>query len=168
MHISACYYVPRQLCLIILTETISYKLVKNPFKLERRTLLFNKDMNHLWRWLGDRSISLTGKGWGSWACSSSRREHIEQISSMHTSICWDDWCQENGSVSLWWYSAKTSGNSHRQKHRKSHLNVRKNFFSLKETEWKRCLRVVVKLPSLEIFKTHLNVILCNLFLVNLV
>lgn len=86
MYISACYYVPRQLYLISMTQTIRYKLVKNTFKLENRTYLFNKNMNYL-RWLGDRSISYMGTGWGSWASSASRREHREQISSMRTRIC---------------------------------------------------------------------------------
>lgn len=61
MHISACYCVPRQLSLINMTETIRYKLVENTFKLDNRTLHFYKKMNHLWRLLGDRSITFMGK-----------------------------------------------------------------------------------------------------------
>lgn len=61
-------------------------------------------------------------------------------------------------------SNRASGNSHKLKHGKFHLTVRKNFFPLEETEeWKRLLKVFVKFPSLEIFKTHLSVILCNMF-----
>jgi len=49
------------------------------------------------------------------------------------------------------------------KHRKFHLNTRKNFFTLRVTEhWNRLLREAVESPSLEIFKTHLDAVLCNL------
>lgn len=163
MHISACYYIPKQLYLISMTETIRYKLVKNTFKQENRTFLLNKNMNHLWRLLGDRSISLMGKGWESWASSASRREHREQISSMHTSTC-KVVSREWASLLLVASSNRANGNSHKLKNRKFHLNVRKNFFPLKEKEErKRLLRVVVKLLSLEIFETRRNMIQCNPF-----
>ena len=54
------------------------------------------------------------------------------------------------------------------KHRKFRLNTRKNFFPLRVTEhWNRLPREVVESPSLEIFKTHLDKILCNLLWVTL-
>ncbi|KGL77442.1 hypothetical protein N309_00709, partial [Tinamus guttatus] len=44
------------------------------------------------------------------------------------------------------------------KHRKFHLHVRKNFFTLSVTEhWNRLPREVVDSPSMEIFKTCLDV-----------
>ncbi|KFP67469.1 hypothetical protein N322_11560, partial [Cariama cristata] len=47
--------------------------------------------------------------------------------------------------------------------RKFHLNIRKNFYTLRVAEnWNRLPREIVESPSLEIFKTHLDVFLCNL------
>ena len=41
--------------------------------------------------------------------------------------------------------------------------MRKNFFPLRVTEhWNRLHREVVESPSLEIFKTHLDKVLCSL------
>ncbi|KFV80971.1 hypothetical protein N308_12097, partial [Struthio camelus australis] len=49
------------------------------------------------------------------------------------------------------------------KHRKFRLNMRKNFFTVRVTEhWNRLPREVVEYPSLELFKTHLDAILCNM------
>ncbi|KFV79745.1 hypothetical protein N308_04290, partial [Struthio camelus australis] len=48
-------------------------------------------------------------------------------------------------------------------HRKFHLNLRGNFLTARVTEhWNRLPREAVESPSLEIFKTHLDVILGNL------
>jgi len=48
------------------------------------------------------------------------------------------------------------------KQRKLQLNMRKNFFPLRVTEhWHRLPREVVESPSLEIFKTHLDKVLCS-------
>jgi len=49
------------------------------------------------------------------------------------------------------------------RHRKFRLNMRKNFFPLRVTEhWNRLPWEVVESPSLEIFKTRLDKILCSL------
>jgi len=55
------------------------------------------------------------------------------------------------------------GNGHKLKYRKFHLNMKKNFFTLRVAgHWHRLPREVVDSPSLEIFKTHLDTVLCSL------
>ena len=65
-------------------------------------------------------------------------------------------------------SDSTRGNGHKLKQKKFCLNMRKNFFPLRVTEpWNRQSGEVVESPSLEIFQTRLDAVLCSLLWVTL-
>jgi len=73
-------------------------------------------------------------------------------------------CQEDGDrLFSVMPSDRTRGNGHKLKQRKLCLKIRKNFFTLRVTKpWNRQPRKVVESPSLEIFKTRLDKVLCSL------
>jgi len=73
-------------------------------------------------------------------------------------------CQEDGAKLFSVVpSNRTRGNRHKLKQRKFQLNLRTNFFPLRMMEpWNRLLREAVESPSLEIFKTCLDAVLCSL------
>ena len=60
-------------------------------------------------------------------------------------------------------SDRARSNGQKMEPRKFHINMQKNFLTVKVTEhWNRLPREVLESPSLEIFNTHLDTHLCKL------
>ena len=59
-------------------------------------------------------------------------------------------------------SDRRRGNGHKLKHGKFHLNMRNNFTRSVTEQWNKLPREVVYSPSLEVFKTRLDKLLCSL------
>lgn len=58
-------------------------------------------------------------------------------------------------------SNKTRGSRQKLIHRKHHLNMRKHFFTVQISKhWNKFPRDVVESLALEMFKKHLDIILC--------
>ena len=56
-------------------------------------------------------------------------------------------------------NARTRGNGHTQEHETFCLNIKKHFFIVQVMEpWHRLLTEIVKSPSLEIFKSHVDMV----------
>ncbi|KAF4800881.1 hypothetical protein TURU_039872 [Turdus rufiventris] len=65
-------------------------------------------------------------------------------------------------------SDRTRSSGHKRNHKKFHLNMRKNFCTLKMAEQQNRLpREAVESPSIEIFNTHLDAFLSELLQVTL-
>ena len=106
-----------------------------------------------------------GKGWESWACVAWKKRRLRRdITNAYKYLKGEVPIQEDGTRLFSVVpSDRTRGNGEKLQHKKFLLSIRKTFFTLRVTEhWHRLPREAVGFPSLETFKTHPGVTLCNL------
>jgi len=96
--------------------------------------------------------------------SGKRRVESTSLCFKHQSVEHEPNCQEDRARLFSAVPGEgTRSNGHKLKHKKFQLNMRKNFFTLRVMEhWNWLPREVVESPSLVIFKTCLDKVLCNL------
>ena len=111
------------------------------------------------RWVA-RSLSHMRKGWETSDCSAYRRLRKDLITVYKYLKCRSQ-ADGGGTISVT-YSNRTRDGRQKWEHSKFHLNIRTSLLQGWWEHWSRLSSEVVEAPSLEIFKTCLNTLLCNL------
>lgn len=106
------------------------------------------------------------KGWGGWACSAWRRECWEKILSMHRNISRAG-DKRMGAEPFQWCPATEQGTIHTNWNTGSSVWTWGKSLHWGWQPWNRLSRGVVEPPSLDVLKICLEMVLCNLFCVNL-
>lgn len=109
--------------------------------------------NWFCHFLPSKSNEMITSKWGTWLLS-----FLFHSPSGQCRILW------NPVRSFHWQqcAARAQGVTGKVEHKKFHSNVRKNFFTLRVREhWNKLPRELVESPSMTVFKTCLDVFLCN-------